>query len=95
MVLVGTGELLPVREMTGPEMYELVSELYPGYAAVHLDPNAGPAVYRYEFKNLRRFKRPIQFRPPKGAVRTFKVPVGLVARALRGVGVDPRTLSTA
>lgn len=41
----------------------------------------------YFFTNLKRFKKPVPFAWPAGAVRSTKIPVSLVADALKAVGI--------
>lgn len=83
-VLVGIGELVPVRELTDEEAQQIEEEFANGSPDVHI--GAGP--YRYEFGNLRRFRSPVPFKPPRGAVRTFNVPLSVVAKALKEIGVS-------
>ncbi len=83
-MLVGVGELVAVREITDSEAYQIEREFDNDTGTV--DVCAG--TYRYEFKNLKRFKTPIPFKPPKGAVRLFNVPVSVVAKALKEIGVS-------
>ncbi len=85
MVLVGVGELQPVRKLTQKEGAQIYREFRNGKQTTW---GPGTGNYRYEFKNLRRFKNPVPFRPPQGAVRLFHVPVALVARELRRVGTQ-------
>ncbi|KKW05370.1 MAG: hypothetical protein UY40_C0022G0010 [candidate division CPR1 bacterium GW2011_GWC1_49_13] len=82
-VLVGVGELLPVRLVTIAEARKIEKEFSNQKFGVAVF--AGP--YRYAFKNLRRFKKPVPFRPPRGAVRTFNVPLKIVAKALKESGI--------
>lgn len=89
MVPVGVGELQPVRKLTQKESRQIYREFRNG-KKVSWGPGTGE--YRYEFRNLRRFKNPVSFRPPQGAVRTFRVPVSVVAKALKEVGINPRNL---
>ena len=90
-VLVGVGELAPVRKLTREEHRQIIDEFYAHqFEARFIEPSDG--LYRYEFKNLRRFKNPVSFKPPQGAVRTFKVPLRVVAKALKRVGIDPNRL---
>jgi len=84
-VLVGVGELLPVRLVTIAEARKIEREFSNnGKWAVAVV--AGP--YRYKFKNLRRFKKPVPFRPPRGAVRTFNVPLSVVKKSLKEIGIS-------
>ncbi len=83
-VLVGIGELVPVRELTSAEADQIEKEFANGRPDIFI----GAGRYRYEFKNLKRFKKPVPFKPPQGAVRLFNVPVFLVAKALKEVGVS-------
>lgn len=82
-VLVGVGELVPVRELTDVEARRIEKEFDNNTGLV---VSIGAGTYRYKFKNLKRFKNPVRFKPPCGAVRTFKVPVSLVRKALKEVG---------
>jgi len=80
--LVGIGWLLPVRPNTQKEIRRLNREFN----------NGGPVYvyagdYRYEFKPFYRFAKPIPFAAPRGAVTTFKVPVTVVAKELKRVGI--------
>lgn len=83
-VLVGVGELVPVRELTYAEAGQIEREFDNDTGTVSI--YAGP--WRYEFKNLKRFKKPVPFKPPQGAVRLFNVPVSVVAKALKEIGVS-------
>lgn len=85
MVLVGVGELQPVRELTEKESKQIYREFRNG-KRTSWGPGTGN--FRYEFRNLKRFKNPVPFKPPQGAVRLFNVPVALVADALKEVGVS-------
>lgn len=85
MVLVAVGELQPVRELTDKESRQIYKEFRNGKRTTW---GPGTGVYRYEFKNLKRFKRPVSFKPPQGAVRLFNVPVSFVAKALKEIGVS-------
>lgn len=38
------------------------------------------------------FKNPIPYKPPQGAIRTFRVPISVVAKELKKIGIDPKTL---
>jgi hypothetical protein len=82
-VLVGVGELLPVRELTDAEAERIEKEFANG------DPDVfvGAGTYRYEFKNLKRFNKPVPFKPPRGAVKLFNVPVSVVAKAMKEIGI--------
>lgn len=83
-VLVGVGELLPVRENTEEEAIQIEREF--ANSDSNLIVQAG--YYRYEFNNLKRFRKPIPFKPPRGAVTVFRVPVSLVKEALEEIGVE-------
>lgn len=83
-ILVGVGELLPVRELTNKEAMQIGGEFDNGTGTVRI----GFGGWRYEFKNLRRFKQPVPFKPPQGAVRLFNVPISVVAKALKQIGVS-------
>lgn len=90
-VLVGIGELVPVRELTCKEANQIEREFANGNPNVFVSAGA----YRYEFKNLRRFKKPVPFKPPQGVVRLFNVPVSVVNEALKEAGVGIYFLSRA
>ena len=83
-VLVGVGELVSVRELTDAEAEQIEREFDNDTGTVSI----GAGAWRYEFKNLKRFKKPVQFKPPQGAVRLFNVPVSVVAKALKEIGVS-------
>ncbi|MBI2121666.1 MAG: hypothetical protein HYT98_00950 [Candidatus Sungbacteria bacterium] len=83
-VLVGVGELVPVRELTDAEAEQIEREFDNDTGTVSI----GAGSWRYEFKNLKRFKKPVPFKPPQGAVRLFNVPVFIVAKALKEIGVS-------
>lgn len=85
MVLVGVGELQPVRGFTEKESKQVYREFRNGKRTTW---GPGSGGYRYEFKNLKRFKEPVPFKPPKGAVRLFNVPVSVVTKALKEIGVS-------
>ena len=51
------------------------------------NPMVLPFPLGYFFRNLKRFKTPVPFAWPSGAVRTTKIPVSHVADALKAVGV--------
>ena len=78
-VLVGIGDLVPVRVLTEAEVRQIEREFGNGRRLA----SVWAGVYRYEFRNLRRFAKPIPFTPPRGAVRTFRVPTSVVASAFR------------
>lgn len=83
-VLVGVGELVPVRELTRAEAQRIEREFDNDTGTLRI----GAGAWRYEFKNLRRFKQPVPFKPPQGAVRLFNVPASVVIRALKQVGIS-------
>jgi hypothetical protein len=83
-VLVGVGELLPVRELTEAEAKQIEKEFANNKRTVCVE--AGP--WLYKFKNLRRFKKPVPFKPPRGAVRLFHVPISVVAQALKEINIS-------
>lgn len=83
-ILVGVGELFPVRELTNEERDQIEEEFDNGTGMVII----GAGTYRYEFRNLKRFKKPVPFKPPRGAVRLFNVPVSVVAKELKKIGVS-------
>ena len=86
-VLVGVGELVPVRRLTSKEHRQIIDEFYNHQFAARLEYPRND-LYRYEFKNLKRFTNPVLFKPPQGAVRLFNVPVSIVAKALKEVDVS-------
>ena|SRR3989344_1680481 len=83
-VLVGVGELVTVRELTDAEADQIEREFDNNTGTVSI----GAGAWRYEFKNLKRFKKPVPFKPPQGAVRLFNVPVSVVAKALKEIGIS-------
>lgn len=92
-VLVGVGILVPVRLNTDRERSRIAREFYNGKRRP-FGITAGP--YRYEFKRLRRFTKPIPFKPPQGSVRVLRVELTLeLAAALRRAGVKPEDMNFA
>lgn len=85
-IIVGVGHLVAVREITSRERKQIEKEFCNGKP----DVDVGAAAFRYEFLNLLRFKDPIPFRPPQGAVRLFHVPVPIVDKALKEIGISLR-----
>lgn len=83
MVVVAIGDLLPVKVTTDREVNRIEKEFGNGRK---IGVRAGCFIYK--FKNIKRFKKPVPFKPPRGAVRTFKVPLKIVARALKEVGIE-------
>lgn len=86
--LVGIGWLLPVRPNTADEVFQIETEFGNG----QLPDEWGAAYFRYEFANLRTFKNPVLWTPPKGAVRTFRVPISVIAKELKKISIDPKNL---
>jgi hypothetical protein len=97
--IVGVGNLVNVRKLTKREKFRLLLQFnnatpkeaeefgqFTGPAYV------GPFDIGFFFKGLKRFKRPVPFTPKKGAIRTFRVPISVVAKALKEVGFDPKGL---
>ena len=86
---MGVGELQTVRELTEKEADQIEREFDNNTGTVSI----GAGAYRYEFKNLKRFKNPVPFKPPQGAVRLFNVPVSVVAEALKEVGISLKEMN--
>lgn len=89
--IAGIGWLLPVRLNSIPEMTKIELEFGNGKPMPHSNWRAGH--WRYEFGDLKGFGHPVSFKPPRGAVRTFRVPVSAVADALKKIGLDPAKLA--
>jgi len=77
-VIVGCGILLPVRENSTEELAQLEEEFHSPDTWIY------PQWQRYEFKDLKKFKNPVKFKPPKGAVSVFNIPHDLVREELEG-----------
>lgn len=93
-VIVGCGELVDVRPLTDEEKDRLLLQFNNATPeeAEEFGQFAGPDYIApldigFFFTNLKRFKNPIPFKPPKGAVTVFKVPLKLVIKALKEIGV--------
>lgn len=43
-------------------------------------------------KDVKRFKKPVPFKPRPGAIGIMRVPVAKVAKALKKVGINPKSL---
>jgi hypothetical protein len=78
-VIVGCGQLKPVRKNTYQEMRQIEREFGNGYPPDTIEA----APFRYEFTDLVKFDTPIEFKPPKGAVSVFNVPAELVEEQLK------------
>lgn len=93
-VIVGVGELTDVRKLTREEEDKLFCQFNNATPeeADEFGSFAGPSYvapleFGYFFKNLQRFKEPVPFKPPKGAVSVFRVPITVVKKALQEIGV--------
>lgn len=87
--LVGIGRLCPVRGIKPAEARRLEREFANGHrnvAALGCGEPVRAGYYLYRFTDLRRFKAPIPFKPPRGAVRTFRAPLSLVKEAIAQSG---------
>ena len=82
-VIVGVGELLPVRPFTRREVRQFERECGNGR-----DVGITAFPWRFEFTNLKRFRTPVPFQWPSGAITTCRVPISVVASALKEVGVS-------
>lgn len=90
-MIIGMADLVDVRELTERECDRLRSQFNNiSLRQARAIPFSGslrdwiePLPIGYFFCNLRRFKKPVPFKWPAGAVTTVRVPVALVARALR------------
>jgi hypothetical protein len=92
-VLVGVGFLKPVRPNTERERQRIMREFFNGKRRTY---GGWAGAYRYEFTRLRRFRRPIPFKPPRGVVQVFRVEYSHeLARALLRVGVKPQDINWA
>lgn len=73
-LIVGYGYLKPVRFNSDEELEQINYEFGNG----SLPKTIYAAWYRYEFENLVKFSDPIPFKPPKGAVSVFRIPIEMV-----------------
>ena len=51
-----------------------------------------PLTFGVFMKNIKRFKEPVQFKPKHGAIGIMRVPLGQVSKALKEVGINPKSL---
>jgi hypothetical protein len=90
-VIVGCGELVDSRALTEAEKKELFRQfnnLRFGWTEKDLPHRwIEPLPIGFFFKNLKRFKKPVQFNWPSGPVKPIGVPVSKVAAALKAVGI--------
>lgn len=96
-VIVGVGELVDVRDLTEAEKKTLLCQFNnatpkqtKAFGRVGGPDYIVPFDTGFFFRNLRRFKTPVPFKPKHGAIRTFSAPLYLVAGELRKVGIDPK-----
>ena len=87
--LVGIGRLCPVRATKLSEARRIEREFANGQRKTVSRAWGEPVeagIYLYRFTDLRRFGVPIPFKPPRGAVRTFRAPLSLVKEAIAQSG---------
>ncbi len=98
-VIVGIATIVDSRELTWQEKIHITCNFN------RVDPNTGeemllgqdgdyitPNSHGVFLQNITRFKKPVPFKPRPGAIGIMRVPVKLVAKALREVNIDPRKL---
>lgn len=68
--------------------FDWESALYFLSGYFHRDFHTYVSTFGYFFEDLTRFPEPIPFKPPRGAVSVFKVPIELVADALKEIDFD-------
>lgn len=93
-VILGVGELVDVRELTQAEIRSMCRQFNntttAGMRKIMATPGRQyvvPYELGYFFRKLKRFKKPVPFAWPSGAVTTTKIPLSVVAKALKDVGV--------
>ncbi len=98
-VIVGCGDLVDVRELTKGERIDLFRQFNNfrsrSEARRKIDGMGNfiwPLPIGFFFDGLTRFGTPVPFKPPQGAVRTFRVPLDLVEGQLRKSGHDIKQL---
>jgi hypothetical protein len=98
-VIVGCADLTEVRHLSNGEKLDLFRAFnnLPSRSAARRVMRASanaiwPLPIGFFFEDLQRFEDPIPFKPPRGAVRTFRVPIGQVEDQLRKLGHDIRQL---
>jgi len=87
--LVGIGNLCSVRETKRDEARRIEREFANGrrnVTALGCGERIRAGYYLYRFTDLTRFRAPIPFKPPRGAVRTFRAPLSLVKEAIAQSG---------
>lgn len=94
-VIVGCGDLVEVRDLTDRERARLFMQfnnIKSKSVARRLMRTGGNCIWPlpvgFFFDDLQRFEKPVPFSPPRGAVRTFRVSIGLVEEQLRKLGHD-------
>ncbi|MEA3249888.1 MAG: hypothetical protein U9Q03_06090 [Patescibacteria group bacterium] len=92
-IIVGCADLVDVRELTMGERVELfrafnnIKSKSVARRRMRTDGNSiWPFPIGFFFEDLCRFDEPIPFKPPRGAMRTFRVPIELVAEQLQKLG---------
>lgn len=99
-VIVGVATVVDSRPLTGKEKIQMVCN----FNNMSYDHAVDIALGRYQedyveplpigvfLKDVKRFKAPVPFKPRPGAIGIMRVPVSKVAKALKGVGINPNSL---
>jgi len=64
------------------------------YRFYNFGPYIAPLKIGFFFQNLNRFSNPVPFDWPAGPIKPIYIPVSKVAKELKEVGIDPKTLLT-
>lgn len=98
--IVGVATIVDSRPLTGKEKMQMLQN----FNNISFDNavNISLGTYPYDYveplpigvflKDIKRFKKPVPFKPKPGAIGIMRVPVKLVSKALKEVGIDPKKL---
>lgn len=99
-VIVGVATLVDSRKLTWQEkicITQNFNKVDPNTAEEMLLGTDGyyitPLPYGVFLQDVKRFKKPIPFKPRPGAIGIMRVSTKLVARALKEVGINPKSYS--
>ena len=97
-VIVGVATLVDVKVLNNYERVKMLQnfnrvdfETAKHLAEIGVD-YIEPLPFGLFLKNIKRFKKPVSFKPRQGAIGIMRVPLTQVSKALKEVGINPKTL---
>lgn len=98
--IVGVATVVDSRPLTGSEKFQMVRN----FNNMSHDTVVDIVLGRYEgdyveplpigvfLTDIKRFKTPVPFKPKPGAIGIMRVPLKVVAKALKEIGMNPKSL---